>query len=115
MMSDITSRLRSPGRGPLGGNPGGVVSGETFAGGKRMVEDNPNSIIISAHHYVLKNTTVGFWPMGGLVRDDTGGWRMAITATFSRAIRRAPRISVGSTAKRIQKYLERHSIPHLAA
>ena len=47
-----------------------------------MVEDNPNSIIISAHHYVLKNTTVASGPWEGLVRDDTGGWRMGYHGYF---------------------------------
>lgn len=63
MMSDRNEPSQKIGRGPLGGNPGGVVSGESFAWWKKMVEANPESIIISAHHYVLKNTTVasGEW------------------------------------------------------
>ena len=63
MMSDRNEPSQKVGRGALGGNPGGVVSGETFAWWKRMVEANPDSIIVSAHHYVLKNTTVasGEW------------------------------------------------------
>lgn len=76
MMSDINEPTQRPGRGPWGGNPGGVVSGETFRWWKRMVEENPNSIIISAHHYVLKNTTVASGEWEGLVRDDKGGWRI---------------------------------------
>jgi len=63
MMSDINEPTQKLGRGTLGGNPAGVVSGETFRWWKRMVEENPSSVIISAHHYVLKNTTVasGDW------------------------------------------------------
>src|SRR6266849_3896378 len=63
MMSDINEPTQKLGRGTLGGNPGGVVSGETFRWWKRMVEENPSSIIVSAHHYMLKNTTVasGEW------------------------------------------------------
>jgi Calcineurin-like phosphoesterase len=63
IMSDRNEPSQKVGRGTLGGNPGGVVSGETFAWWKQMVEANPSSIIISAHHYVLKNTTVasGEW------------------------------------------------------
>jgi len=76
MMSDINEPTQRPGRGPWGGNPGGVVSGETFRWWKRMVEENPSSIIITAHHYVLKNTTVASGEWEGLVRDDKGKWRI---------------------------------------
>ncbi len=70
MMSDRNEPSRKIGRGPLGGNPGGVVSGETFAWWKKMVEANPDSIIISAHHYVLKNTTVASGEWEGMGRKD---------------------------------------------
>ncbi len=40
MMSDINEPSQKVGRGTLGGNPGGVVSGETFRWWKRMVEEN---------------------------------------------------------------------------
>ena len=46
MMSDINEPTQKVGRGTLGGNPGGVVSGETFRWWKRMVEENP----IVRHH-----------------------------------------------------------------
>jgi len=82
MMSDINEPTQKPGRGPLGGNPGGVVSGETFGWWKRMVEENPNSIIISAHHYVLKNTTVASGDWEGLVKDDSGEWRIGYHGYF---------------------------------
>jgi hypothetical protein len=74
MMSDINEPTQKVGRGPLGGNPGGVVSGETFRWWKRMVEENGSSIIISAHHYVLKDTTVASGEWEGMQRDATGGW-----------------------------------------
>ncbi len=75
MMSDINEPTQKSGRGTLGGNPGGVVSGETFRWWKRMVEENPGSIIISAHHYVLKNTTVASGEWEGMRRDEKGGWK----------------------------------------
>lgn len=75
MMSDINEPTQKIGRGPLGGNPGGVVTGETFAWWKKMVETNPDSIIISAHHYVLKNTTVASGEWEGMRKDVTGQWR----------------------------------------
>lgn len=63
MMSDRNEPTLTLGPETLGGNPGGVVSGETFRWWKNMVEANPDAIIITAHHYVLKNTTVasGDW------------------------------------------------------
>jgi hypothetical protein len=62
------------GRGTLGGNPGGVVSGETFRWWKRNVEDDRSSIIVSAHHYMLKGTTVVSGEWEGMRRDENGGW-----------------------------------------
>lgn len=74
MMSDINEPTQKIGRGTLGGNPGGVVSGETFRWWKRMIEENSSSIIISAHHYVLKDTTVASGEWEGMRRDDKGQW-----------------------------------------
>jgi len=75
MMSDINEPTQKIGRGTLGGNPGGVVSGETFRWWKRMVEENPSSIIISAHHYVLKDTTTASGEWEGMQRDEKGAWK----------------------------------------
>jgi len=74
MMSDINEPSQKIGRGTLGGNPGGVVSGETFRWWKRMVEENRTSIIISAHHYVLKDTTVASGEWEGMRHDANGAW-----------------------------------------
>jgi hypothetical protein len=75
MMSDINEPSQKIGRGTLGGNPGGVVSGETFRWWKRMIEKNRGSIIISAHHYVLKDTTVASGEWEGMRRDENGTWK----------------------------------------
>jgi hypothetical protein len=75
MMSDINEPSQKVGRGTLGGNPGGVVSGETFRWWQKNVEKNPSSIIISAHHYVLKNTTVASGEWEGMRRDASGAWQ----------------------------------------
>jgi Calcineurin-like phosphoesterase len=75
MMSDINEPSQRVGRGTLGGNPGGVVSGETFRWWKSHVEDNRSSIIISAHHYVLKDTTVASGEWEGMQRAADGAWR----------------------------------------
>jgi len=75
MMSDINEPSQKIGRGDLGGNPAGVVSGETFAWWKQMVEANPDSIIVSMHHYMLKNTTVASGEWEGFKRDENGNWK----------------------------------------
>jgi hypothetical protein len=73
MMSDINEPSQKIGRGTLGGNPGGVVSGETFQWWKKNVENYPSSIIISSHHYVLKDTTVASGEWEGMQRV-ADGW-----------------------------------------
>src|SRR5262245_38005842 len=83
MMSDINEPTQKLGRGPLGGNPGGVVRGETCSWWKRMVEENPTSMIISAHHYVLKNTTVASGEWEGMVGGDQGVWRTGYHGYFA--------------------------------
>ena len=74
MMSDINEPSQTIGRGDLGGNPAGVVSGETFEWWKGMVEVNPDSIIISVHHYMLKDTTVASGEWEGMTKDADGNW-----------------------------------------
>ena len=82
MMSDINEPSQSVGRGTLGGNPGGVVSGETFRWWQRMVAENRGSIIISAHHYVLKDTTVASGAWEGMQRDESGRWQSSYHGFF---------------------------------
>ena len=75
MMSDINEPSQSIGRGDLGGNPAGVVSGETFKWWQEMVEKNQDCIIVSAHHYMLKNTTVASGEWEGFKKDTNGNWQ----------------------------------------
>ena len=75
MMSDINEPSQFPGRGMLGGNPGGVVSGETFRWWIDQVESNQDKIIVTAHHYLLKETTVATGDWEGMRRDANGEWR----------------------------------------
>lgn len=82
MMSDINEPSQKVGRGTLGGNPGGVVSGETFRWWKRMVEENRSSIIVTAHHYVLKDTTTGSGEWEGMQRDENGAWHSGYHGYF---------------------------------
>jgi hypothetical protein len=72
MLSDRNEPTQSVGRGTLGGNPGGVVSGETFRWWKAMVLANPDAIIVTVHHYVLKDTTVASGEWEGVRRDADG-------------------------------------------
>ncbi len=66
MMSDRNHIGPPVGRGDHGGYPAGAVSLETFQWWKHMVETNQDSIIVSAHHHVLRNTTVASGPWEGL-------------------------------------------------
>jgi hypothetical protein len=75
MMSDINEPPEFPGRGVLGGNPGGVVSGETFRWWVDKVESNQDKIIVTAHHYVLKDTTVASGDWEGMRRGPDGRWK----------------------------------------
>lgn len=75
MMSDINEPSQKIGRGALGGNPGGVVSAETFAWWRQIVADNPEAIIISVHHYLLKDTTTATGEWEGMVKDREGRWQ----------------------------------------
>ena len=62
MMSDRNDLERPVGRGrkgARGGYPAGAVTGETFDWWKRQVEAHSDGIILSAHHHMLKETTVG--------------------------------------------------------
>ncbi|MSV29601.1 MAG: hypothetical protein EXQ52_12785 [Bryobacterales bacterium] len=75
MMSDINEPSQKIGRGELKGNPGGVVTGETFEWWKKMVESNRDKIIVSVHHYMLKNTTVASGEWEGMRKDENGNWK----------------------------------------
>jgi len=75
MMSDINEPSQKVGRGTLGGNPGGAVSGETFRWWQHMVEENPSSIVVTASHYMLKDTTVASGEWEGMRRDQNGSWK----------------------------------------
>jgi hypothetical protein len=75
VMSDRNEPTQKIGRGQLGGNPGGVVSGETFRWWRAAVEANPDALIVCAHHYVLKDTTVASGEWEGMQRGADGQWK----------------------------------------
>ena len=63
MMGDRNDGGPPVGRGERGGYPAGAVSLETFEWWRDQVAGNPEMIIVSAHHHMLKETTVasGDW------------------------------------------------------
>ena len=76
MMSDVNPPGQSRGRGELGGNPGGAVSEETFDWWVDQVESHhEDRILITAHHYLLKDTTVATGEWEGMKRSPDGRWQ----------------------------------------
>ena len=61
--------------GHPGGYPAGAVTGETFKWWQDMVQSNPDSIIISTHHHMLRETTVASGPYEGFSKTADGNWR----------------------------------------
>jgi len=74
MMSDRNDLPQPMGRGKRGGYPAGAVTKETFAWWQQRVEANRESIIISAHHHMLRETTVGSGDWEGLVKKADGSY-----------------------------------------
>ena len=76
MMSDRNDGGPPVGRGARGGYPAGAVTGDTFDWWVSLVEANPDLIIVTAHHHMLKETTVGSGPWEGFrQRDRYGAYR----------------------------------------
>jgi hypothetical protein len=76
LMSDVNEASQPKGRGELGGNPGGVVTQDTFDWWVDQVESNhQDKIIVTAHHYLLKDTTVATGEWEGMKKDAEGHWR----------------------------------------
>lgn len=82
VMSDRNDFEPPVGRGERGGYPAGAVTGETFQWWKRMVEQNRDRIIISAHHHMLKETTVKSGPWEGMTKKADGSWRSGVHGYF---------------------------------
>jgi hypothetical protein len=75
MMSDRNDGGPPRGRAEKGGYPAGAVTSETFAWWKEQVESNPDAIVISAHHHMLKETTVASGPWEGFRKKANGDWQ----------------------------------------
>ena len=63
------------GRGPYGGYPAGAVTQETSEWWREQVAGNQDCIIVSAHHHMLKQTTVASGPWEGFSKDGDGKWQ----------------------------------------
>lgn len=75
MMSDVNEASQEKGRGALGGNPGGVVTQDTFEWWIDQVETNHRDrIIVTVHHYLLRDTTVATGDWEGVKKDADGNW-----------------------------------------
>lgn len=72
MMGDRNDGGPPVGRGVKGGYPAGAVTEQTFRWWRNMVETNQDSIIITAHHHMLKDTTVGSGEWEGFDKDADG-------------------------------------------
>ena len=59
MMGDRNDGGPPVGRDIDGGYPAGAISSETFEWWREILASYPDKIIISAHHHMLKETTVG--------------------------------------------------------
>jgi hypothetical protein len=75
MMGDRNDGGPPVGRDVRGGYPAGAVTGETFAWWKAQVEANRDTVIVSAHHHMLKETTVASGPWEGFTKDAQGAWK----------------------------------------
>lgn len=113
MMSDRNESTRRLPRSEGGGNPSGVVTEETFEWWRDQVERHPNHLIITTHHYVLKDTTVasgeweGCWQEpGGIVQEPYHGFKPRGTPRGASYL-----YFVGGRedAQRFERYLERNN------
>ncbi len=75
MMGDRNDGGPPVGRGEKGGYPAGAVTEETFEWWKEQVMAHPEKIILTAHHHMLKETTVASGPYEGYRKDEAGNWK----------------------------------------
>jgi hypothetical protein len=76
MMSDRNDLPYPVGRNAWGGgSPAGAVTLETFAWWQRHVEAAADDIVISCHHHMLRETTVGSGDFEGVSRYPDGRYR----------------------------------------
>ena len=74
-MSDRNDGGPPVGRAERGGYPAGAVTGDTFRWWTEQVEAHTDLAIVTAHHHMLKETTVASGPWEGFRKDDEGNWK----------------------------------------
>lgn len=74
MMSDRNDLPVPVGRGVRGGYPAGAVTKDTFTWWRERVkaEANRDSVIVTAHHHMLRETTVGSGDFEGVIKNSDG-------------------------------------------
>lgn len=115
MMSDRNEPSQKIGRGQLGGNPGGCVTGETFAWWRAAVEAHRDANILCAHHYVLKNTTVASGAWEGMQKDAAGKWKSKYHGYFEQGTPEGASYLYWTDGKRDAQAFENYLAEHPAA
>lgn len=75
MLADRNDGGPPIGRGKSGGYPAGAISEETFVWWTRKVRENSDRIVVTAHHHMIKETTVA----SGLNEGCDGGYHGRIS------------------------------------
>ena len=78
-----------------GGYPSGAVTSETFDWWRRYLEANEDSVLVSTHHHMLKETTVASGPWEGHVPDGQGSWTSGYHGYFADG---GPKVRLTSTS-----------------
>lgn len=74
IMSDRNDVGPPVGRGERGGYPAGAVTRATWQWWREQVEKATDQIVVSAHHHMLRETTVASGPWEGFRRRDDGSY-----------------------------------------
>lgn len=82
MMGDRNDGGPPRGRSEMGGWPAGAVTRETFEWWRAMVEANPDSIIVTCAHHVLRDTTTASGCMEGVDSGYHGRYDDAAGASY---------------------------------
>lgn len=115
MMSDRNEPSQKIGRGQLGGNPGGCVTGETFNWWRSAVEKNRDANILCAHHYVLKNTTVASGEWEGMQKGPDGKWKSKYHGYYEQGTPQGASYLYWTDGKRDAQAFESYLAEHPAA
>lgn len=88
------------------------MSGETFAWWRHLVRENREALIVSVHHYVLKDTTVASGDWEGMRKDPSGKWISHYHGYFERGTPRGASYLYWVGGKpdsgAFERYLEEH-------